>query len=55
VGPNNDVLVVGPVVRHDAALMARDRGADALVMEKSGLYGGSTACLAALSGYPTIT
>ena len=39
-----DVLVVGSGGGGmTAALMARDRGADALLMEKSGLYGGSTA------------
>jgi len=39
-----DVLVVGSGGGGmTAALMARDRGADALVTEKSGLYGGSTA------------
>jgi len=39
-----DVLVVGSGGGGmTAALMAKDRGADALVTEKSGLYGGSTA------------
>ena len=39
-----DVLVVGSGGGGmTAALMAKDRGADALVIEKSGLYGGSTA------------
>ena len=39
-----DVLVVGSGGGGmTAALTARDRGADALVIEKSGLYGGSTA------------
>src|SRR5512136_484943 len=39
-----DILVVGSGGGGmTAALMARDRGADVLVMEKSGLYGGSTA------------
>ena len=39
-----DVLVVGSGGGGmTAALIAKDRGADALVIEKSGLYGGSTA------------
>ncbi len=38
-----DVLVVGSGGGMTAALIARDRGADAMVIEKTSLFGGSTA------------